>query len=74
MRELLADESGTGENPQVVGLVALVGRDAFWAGMAVDVFARIRSKLGDVQAAEALLAEGWSNGNGSLYLSEQATT
>lgn len=73
MRELIHDQGGDGSDLQVVGLVALVGREATWAGLAEGVFHRLRHELGDVQAAERLLAEGWSNGNGTLYLADQET-
>lgn len=62
-------ELRTVQGDRVVGAVEVLdgGRSRF-DGQAAEVFARLRARLGDDQAAHSLLAEGWSNGY--LYLAE----
>lgn len=71
IRELVVDRAGDGSHIEVVGLVGLFAGVPMWAGRAGDVFARLIADVGEVAAAERLLDEGWSNGNGSLYLTDR---
>jgi hypothetical protein len=48
---------------EVVGaLVVSVDGQPSFDGYAADVLAALRRRLGDVRAAETVMAEGWSNG------------
>jgi hypothetical protein len=51
---------------RVVGVVAMTEDGARFEGAAVQVFARLRTELGEDEVARRLLDEGWSNGY--LYL------
>ena len=51
---------------RVVGLVAIEDQTVRFDGVARQVFSRLRRDLGDTDAAQRLLNDGWSNGY--LYL------
>lgn len=53
---------------QVVGAVELAGAIVRFEGHAGAVLAGMRRRLGDRQAAEAVMLDGWSNGY--LYFAE----
>lgn len=61
-RRNLVTESGL-----VLGYVDDDGPE--FGGQADDVFRGMRRRFGDQRAADLLVAEGWSNGMGSLFLS-----
>lgn len=56
-------EAGT-----MVGVVALISEVATFAGSAEGVFRQLREERGDVDAARLLIDEGWSNGQGTMFL------
>lgn len=53
---------------KVEGSVSLTDKKAKFVNGAVDMFRRMRGKLGDEATAKKLLADGWSNGY--FYLSD----
>lgn len=55
---------------QVVGAVQVVAEVPRFDGAAAAVFAGVRRRLGDLAAAQMLIADGWSNGY--LYLAPGA--
>jgi hypothetical protein len=57
------------DTDKVLGSISSSAGKVSFDGAAADVFARLRTDLGDSKAASQLLADGWSNGK--LYLADQ---
>lgn len=65
-RDLLRTEAGV----VVIGAVVLGEDGPVWEGSADRVFRGWRDRMGDLAACEMLLDEGWSNGQGSVWLGD----